>query len=205
MPTSSSTSSSTFSSTFSSTSRPPLTVVITIFSWWLFNLRLILPRPTLSLASTVKPVPGHQERSFVKGGEPIVTQDKIMIIIFWSYFDLQVFATLCTLFIHPICIKAPNPIGNIRLHGLMGSWRIEGGANSLKMVASAAQMKIASLFAPQQSIQGSGIPESKTTQDFRSKLPCLLWALDRMMIFFVNIRTKPAFCLLVTRLAGTRD
>ena len=46
-----------------------------------------------------------------------------------------------------ICIKAPNPIGNIRVHGLMGSRPILGGANSLKMVPNAAQMKIASLFA----------------------------------------------------------
>ena len=86
------------------------------------------------------------------------------------------FATLCTVFIPPICIKAPNPIGNIRVHGLMGSRPILGGANSLKMVPDAAQMKIASLFAflPQdlgvQGLQGCQ-PQprqlSKTTLSFK--------------------------------------
>ena len=86
------------------------------------------------------------------------------------------FATLCTVFIPPICIKAPNPIGNIRVHGLMGSRPILGGANSLKMVPDAAQMKIASLFAflPQdlgvQGLQGCQLELSqisKTTVSFK--------------------------------------
>ena len=75
------------------------------------------------------------------GGKAMQSFLKIMIIVrnILTRFFLQVFATLCmcTVFIQPICIKAPNPIGNIRVHGLMGSRPILGGANSLKMVPDA--------------------------------------------------------------------
>ena len=38
-----------------------------------------------------------------------------------------------------ICIKAPNPIGNIRVHGLMGPPPILGGAKTLQMLPDADQ------------------------------------------------------------------
>ena len=41
-----------------------------------------------------------------------------------------------------ICIKAPNPIGNIRVHGLMGPPPILGGAKTLQMLPDADSLRI---------------------------------------------------------------
>ena len=110
--------------------------------------------------STLNPGPSWPSRKVIchLGGEKAM-QSLLKIswsssIIFWLFFCLQVFATPCTVFIRAICIKAPNPIGNIGVHGLMGSRPILWGANSLKMVPDAAQMKIASLFVQAASTRG---------------------------------------------------
>ena len=46
-----------------------------------------------------------------------------------------------------ICIKAPNPIGNIRVHGLMGARPIRRGAKTVQMARSAASPGSIDFFA----------------------------------------------------------
>ena len=46
-----------------------------------------------------------------------------------------------------ICIKAPNPIGNIRVHGLMGARPIRRGAKTVQMGPNAASPRSIDFFA----------------------------------------------------------